>query len=67
MVHNVVFSCGAVLESDGTVKIYWGDADTVMCVGEANLSGSVRTMPASRQTGKISMAFQESYIPLNGV
>src|SRR6266446_2006688 len=37
-VHNVVFSCGAVLESDGTVKIYWGGADTVMCVGEANVS-----------------------------
>jgi len=37
-VHNVVFSCGAVLESDGTVKIYWGGADTVMCAGEARLA-----------------------------
>jgi predicted GH43/DUF377 family glycosyl hydrolase len=37
-VHNVVFSCGAVLEPDETVKIYWGGADTVMCVGEADLS-----------------------------
>jgi len=36
-VHNVVFSCGAVPEPDGTVKIYWGGADSVMCVGEANL------------------------------
>ena len=34
-VHNVVFTCGAVPEPDGTVKIYWGGADTVMCVGEA--------------------------------
>lgn len=40
-VHNVVFSCGAVAESDGTVKIYWGGADTVMCVGEANISDLV--------------------------
>ena len=40
-VHNVVFTCGAVPESDGTVKIYWGGADTVMCVGEANLSDLV--------------------------
>lgn len=40
-VHNVVFTCGAVSESDGTVKIYWGGADTVMCVGEANLSDLV--------------------------
>jgi predicted GH43/DUF377 family glycosyl hydrolase len=37
-VHNVVFTCGAVAETDGTVKIYWGGADTVMCVGEANLA-----------------------------
>ena len=34
-VHNVVFTCGAVPEDDGTVKIYWGAADKVMCVGTA--------------------------------
>ena len=34
-VHNVVFSCGAIPEPDGTVKIYWGGADKVMCVGVA--------------------------------
>ena len=34
-VHNVVFSCGAVPEEDGSVKIYWGGADKVMCVGTA--------------------------------
>lgn len=34
-VHNVVFSCGAVPEPDGTLKIYWGGADKVMCVGTA--------------------------------
>ena len=36
-VHNVVFACGAVAESDGTVKIYWGGADTVMCAGTARI------------------------------
>lgn len=36
-VHNVVFTCGAVPEEDGTVKIYWGGADKVMCVGTAIL------------------------------
>ena len=36
-VHNVVFSCGAVPEDDGTVKIYWGGADTVMCAGTASI------------------------------
>ncbi len=40
-VHNVVFTCGAVPEEDGTVKIYWGAADTVMCVGEAVLEDLV--------------------------
>jgi len=37
-VPNVVFTCGAVPEPDGTVKIYWGGADTVMCAGEADIS-----------------------------
>ncbi|MHA1994664.1 MAG: glycoside hydrolase family 130 protein [Candidatus Hodarchaeales archaeon] len=36
-VHNVVFTCGAVPEPNGDVKIYWGGADTVMCVGTANI------------------------------
>ena len=36
-VPNVVFSCAAVPEEDGTVKIYWGGADTVMCIGTANV------------------------------
>ncbi|UCE20196.1 MAG: glycoside hydrolase family 130 protein [Gemmatimonadota bacterium] len=36
-VHNVVFTCGAVAEDDGSIKIYWGGADTVMCVGTARI------------------------------
>ncbi len=36
-VHNVVFTCGAIAEDDGTVKIYWGGADSVMCVGVARI------------------------------
>jgi beta-1,2-mannobiose phosphorylase / 1,2-beta-oligomannan phosphorylase len=40
-VPNVVFTCGAVPEPDGTVKIYWGGADTVMCAGEANVADIV--------------------------
>ncbi|MBW6498245.1 MAG: glycoside hydrolase family 130 protein [Bacteroidales bacterium] len=35
-VHNVVFCCGAVPEEDGSIKIYWGGADSVMCMGTAN-------------------------------
>ena len=40
-VHNVVFTCGAVPENDGSVKIYWGGADKVMCVGTAKLDDLV--------------------------
>ena len=41
-VPNVVFTCGAVPEDDGTVKIYWGGADTVMCVGTAQIHDLVK-------------------------
>ncbi|NDY72876.1 glycosidase [Desulfobacter hydrogenophilus] len=34
-VHNVVFCCGAVAEEDGIVRIYWGGADSVICLGTA--------------------------------
>ncbi|MBT9143088.1 MAG: 1,4-beta-mannosyl-N-acetylglucosamine phosphorylase [Dehalococcoidia bacterium] len=40
-VHNVVFTCGTIPEEDGTVKIYWGGADKVMCVGTARISDLV--------------------------
>ncbi len=40
-VHNVVFTCGAIPEDDGSVKIYWGGADKVMCMGTANLEDLV--------------------------
>jgi predicted GH43/DUF377 family glycosyl hydrolase len=40
-VHNVVFTCGAVPEKDGSIKIYWGGADKVMCVGTADIEDLV--------------------------
>ena len=40
-VPNVVFSCGAIPEDDGTVIIYWGAADTVLCVGTASVADLV--------------------------
>jgi len=36
-VPNVVFSCGAIPEADGSVRIYWGGADSVMCVDSARI------------------------------
>lgn len=34
-VHNVVFTCAAIPEPDGLIRLYWGGADTVMCTGTA--------------------------------
>ena len=49
-VPNVVFTCGAVPEDDGTVKIYWGGADTVMCAGTAVIDELVELcLSVSRQ------------------
>jgi predicted GH43/DUF377 family glycosyl hydrolase len=53
-VDNVVFSCGAVDERNGKVRIYWGGADTVMCTGEADLD----TL--------ITLCLTKSRPPLNG-
>ncbi len=41
-VPNVVFTCGAIPEENGTVKIYWGGADSVMCVGTANVANLIK-------------------------
>ncbi|SMO45138.1 glycoside hydrolase family 130 protein [Fodinibius sediminis] len=41
-VPNVVFTCAAVPEPDGSVKIYWGGADTVMCMGTAQIEELVQ-------------------------
>ena len=54
-VHNfVVFTCGAVPEPDGTVKIFWGaQHSNVRRRSEYLRSGCA--MSAQRQTGKVSM------------
>lgn len=50
-VHNVVFTCAAVPEEDGTLKIYWGGADTVMCAGTAVIEDLVELcLTNSRKT-----------------
>ncbi|MCX6346229.1 MAG: glycoside hydrolase family 130 protein [Armatimonadetes bacterium] len=37
-VGNVVFSCGAILEDGGKLKIYYGAADTCICLGFADIN-----------------------------
>lgn len=36
-VGNVVFACGAIVEPDGEMKLYYGGADTCICVATASL------------------------------
>jgi len=36
-VGNVVFACGAIVEPTGEVKMYYGAADTCVCVATASL------------------------------
>lgn len=37
LTYAVVFTCGAVFEDNGEVKIYYGGADTVQCLATAKL------------------------------
>jgi len=36
-VPNVVFACGAIVEDDGRVKLYYGGADTCVCVATGSM------------------------------
>jgi len=41
-VGNVVFACGAVVEDTGEIKVYYGAADTCICVATANFDNLVK-------------------------
>ena len=47
-VSNVVFTCGAILEDDGELKVYYGAADQVICLASAPVSDVI----ALCQSGK---------------
>ena len=42
-VGNVVFACGAIVEDDGEVKVYYGAADTAICVATGSLEEIIQT------------------------
>lgn len=42
-VGNVVFACGAIIEPDGEIKIYYGSADTSICVATAHIDELIRS------------------------
>ena len=39
---NAIFACGSVMEKDGNVKMYYGAADIVICLAEANVDDLVK-------------------------
>lgn len=41
-VNNVVFACGAIVEKDGKVKMYYGAADTCVCVATAKMDDIIK-------------------------
>jgi beta-1,4-mannooligosaccharide/beta-1,4-mannosyl-N-acetylglucosamine phosphorylase len=38
----VIFPCGLILEDSGEVKIYYGAADTVVCLASADVDDLIR-------------------------
>jgi predicted GH43/DUF377 family glycosyl hydrolase len=48
-VGNVVFSCGALLEGNGEVKVYYGASDSCICLGVGLLDDIVRVCHESRK------------------
>lgn len=48
-VPNVVFACGSVLEDDGTVKLFYGGADQVMCLAEAKIDDLLKATKECEQ------------------
>ena len=46
-VPNLVFSCGAIVEPDGEVKLYYGAANSCICLGTTTVSAIVRACTES--------------------
>ncbi len=48
-VANIVFSCGALLEEAGQVKIYYGASDSCICLGIAAIDEIIQICQESRE------------------
>ncbi|MHC4915706.1 MAG: glycoside hydrolase family 130 protein [Planctomycetota bacterium] len=46
---NIVFTCGALLEDDGTVTVYYGAADSCICVGTTTAEEIVNRCVAGKE------------------
>lgn len=50
-VPNVVFPCGLICDEDGTVKMYYGAADTCIALAEANLADLIGVCTQNASSG----------------
>jgi beta-1,4-mannooligosaccharide/beta-1,4-mannosyl-N-acetylglucosamine phosphorylase len=48
-VGNVVFSCGALLEDDGRIRVYYGASDSCICLGVCALDDIIHVCLESEQ------------------
>lgn len=51
-VNNVVFSCGAVVEDDGEIKVYYGAADTCICLAQCTVQEIIDSCLNNTNNGK---------------
>ena len=49
-VGNVAFACGAVVEDSGEIKVYYGAADTCICVATTNFNELIEVTLAGERT-----------------
>jgi len=47
--NNTVFSCGALLDEDGTIQLYYGGADSCMCLGTVTVERIIESCLQSRK------------------
>ena len=56
-VGNVVFACGAIVEPDGEIKMYYGAADTYLCVATARLEDILKCTNTVNHENALSMTW----------
>jgi predicted GH43/DUF377 family glycosyl hydrolase len=49
-VGNVAFACGAVVENSGEIRVYYGAADTCICVATTNFNELIEVTLAGKRT-----------------
>ena len=48
-VNNLVFSCGAIIEPDGEAKLYYGAANSCICVGTTKVQSIIHACLESKK------------------